>query len=167
LATADLSLRLGNLLIEQGKLADAESYLTKAVALKPDLPEAQFKLALAQQQQGKYGEAIGHYETMLTLTPDHPETLNNMALIYAAATNAQVRSPKMAVMLATRASTVAGDQNSRYMDTLARSYAADGDFPQALVWEDKAIHRAQQLNQQDLLKELESRHALFQQQKTE
>jgi tetratricopeptide (TPR) repeat protein len=167
LATLDLWLRLGNLLIEQRKFADADSYLAKAVAIKPDLPDTQFKLALAQQQQGKYGDAIGHYETMLTLTPDHPETLNNMALIYAAATNAQVRSPKMAVMLATRASAGAGDQNSHYLDTLARSYAADGDFPQALVWEDKAIHRAQQLSQQDLLKEFQSRYALFQQQKTE
>jgi tetratricopeptide (TPR) repeat protein len=167
LATADLWLRLGRLLIEQGKLADAESSLAKAVAIQPDLADAQFKLALAQQQQGKYADAIKHYEAMLTLTPDHPETLNNMALIYAAAADAQVRNPKMAVMLATRASTATSDQNSRYMDTLARSYAADGDFSQAIVWENKAIHRARQLNQQDLLKELDSRYARFQQQKTE
>ena len=69
----------------------------------------------------------------MTLTPDHPETLNNMALIYATATNAQVRSPKMAVMLATRASAGVGDQNSRYLDTLAREGRNDVSIQRDLI----------------------------------
>lgn len=167
LDTADLWLRLGILLVDQSKLADAEVCLAKAVALKPDLGDAQFKLAVAQDQQGKFADAIKHYETMLTLSPDHPDTLNNLALIYATASDTAARNPKMALTLATRASTAANDQNSRYLDTVARSYAAGGDFTQAVAWENKAIQRAQASNQADLLKEFNTRNALFQQQKAE
>lgn len=167
LASADFLLHQGGLLMDQGKLADAESDLAKAVALKPDIADAQFKLAFVLQQQHQYAEAIKHYEAMLTITPDHPETLNNMALIYATADDPQIRSPKMAVMLATRASTATGDENSRYMDTLARGYAADGDFSHASFWENKAMRRAEQLGEQDLLKEFTSRSSLFQQQKAQ
>ena len=67
----------------------------------------------------------------------------------------------MAVQLATRACEATTSQNARYMDTLARSYAADGDFLQAIGWEDKAIHRATQLNDQDSAREFQGRQAMF------
>jgi hypothetical protein len=67
----------------------------------------------------------------------------------------------MAVQLAARACDATGNQNARYMDTLARSYAADGDFFQAITWEDKAIHRAMQLNDQDAAREFQGRQAML------
>ena len=160
-------LRFGSLLNREGKFAQAESYLTNATALKSDLPNVQFELAVAQQNQGKLAEAMRHYEAVLARNPDHPESLNNLALIYATATNAGLRSPKMAISLATRASTGAGDKNPRFLDTLARSYAAEGDFLQAAVWENKAVEQARASGNPELLRELTARHALFQQHKAE
>jgi hypothetical protein len=69
--------------------------------------------------------------------------------------------------LATRACDATTNQNARYMDTLARSYAADGDFFQAITWEEKALHRARQLNDEELARELEARDALFLDHKTQ
>jgi hypothetical protein len=53
------------------------------------------------------------------------------------------------------------------MDTLARAYAADGDFFQAIAWEDKAVRRATQLMDHGLLREFQPRFNLFVQHKTE
>jgi tetratricopeptide (TPR) repeat protein len=122
---------------------------------------------MVENQLGKYAEAIEHYRQVLTITPDDAATLNNLALLYATATTSELRTPKMAVQLATRACDATTNQNARYMDTLARSYAADGDFFQAITWEEKALHRARQLNDEELARELEARDALFLDHKTQ
>ena len=123
------------------------------------------ELAGAADHLGQYAEAIDNYRKVLTLTPDDPATLNNLALLYATATNDEVRTPKMAVLLATRACEATSSQNARYMDTLARSYAEDGNFLQAITWEEKAMRRASQLNDEELTRELEARDALFREHK--
>ncbi len=157
----------GTLLNRQGKLPQAEACLNTAVAQQPGLGAAQFQLAVAQDRQGKYADAIGHYEATLASIPDDVAALNNLALLYATATNQEARSSKMAVLLATRACDATTSQNARYMDTLARAYAADGDFSQAIAWEDKAVRRATQLADHDLLRELQPRFSLFVQHRTE
>jgi hypothetical protein len=53
------------------------------------------------------------------------------------------------------------------MDTLARCYASDGNFLEALNWEDRAIKRAEQIRDKSLVRELQPRHDLFVQHKTE
>jgi tetratricopeptide (TPR) repeat protein len=151
----------GQLLNQLGHYAEAETCLAHAASEDANVAAAQFQLALVENQLGKYGEAIDHYRQALTLTPDDPATLDNLALLYATATNAEARTPKMAVQLATRACDATDNQNARYMDTLARAYAADGDFFQAITWEEKALHRARQLSDADLARELEARDALF------
>jgi tetratricopeptide (TPR) repeat protein len=164
---ADFRLRFGTALNQEGRFAEAETHLSRAAAMTADLPTVQFQLAWAQQRQGKYTEAIAHYETALAQTPDQPDTLNNLALIHATATNAEARNPKRAVALATRASAAAGDQNPRFLDTLARSYAADGDFSEAALWERKAMERARELGDKALEGETSARYALFQQHRLE
>jgi tetratricopeptide (TPR) repeat protein len=157
----------GELLNQQGKFADAEACLARAVNEDSSLARAHSELALAQTRQGNYAGGIDHYEKVLTLIRDDPATLNSLALLYATATNAEVLSPKMAVQLATRACDATTSQNARYMDTLARSYAADGDFLQAISWEDKALRRARQLGDRELEGELQARSSLFLAHKTE
>ena len=157
----------GELLNDQGRFSDAESSLDRALSKDPDLAKARFQAARAQTHMGKYADAIGNYEKVLTLTPDNPEVLNNLALMYATATNTEVRSPKMAVQLATRACDATTSQNARFMDTLARAYAADGDFFQAITWEDKAVKRARQLSDEELGRELQPRYQLYLDHKTD
>jgi tetratricopeptide (TPR) repeat protein len=149
----------GQLLNQLGQYAEAEPQLLRSITEDAGMAAAQFQLAVADDHLGKYADAIAHYNKVLTLTPDNTDTLNSLALLYATATNAEVRTSKMAVQLATRACDATGNQNARFMDTLARSYAADGDYFQAIAWEDKAIHRATQLNEEDLVREFQARQA--------
>jgi tetratricopeptide (TPR) repeat protein len=157
----------GVLLNEQGKFADAEACLTRAINEDPSLSRAHSELALAQFRQGNYGDAIEHYNKVLTLIPDDPATLDSLAQIYATATNSEVLSPKMAVQLAQRACDANASQNARFMDTLARSYAADGDFLKAMSWEEKALRRAGQLGDRSLESDLQARYTLFLNHKTQ
>jgi tetratricopeptide (TPR) repeat protein len=157
----------GELLNDQGRFSDAENSLNRALSKDPNFAKAHFQLARAQTRLGKYADAIGHYEQVLTLTPDNPEVLNNLALVYATATNTEVRSPKMGVLLATRACDATTSQNARFMDTLARAYAAAGDFFQAITWEDKAVKRARQLSDEELGRELQPRYQLYLDHKTD
>jgi len=156
----------GQLLNQLGQYADAEPCLVRAASEDAGMAATHFQLGIAEDHLGKYGEAIAHYEKVLTLTPDDPATLNNLALLYATAANLEARTPKMAVLLATRACDATTGQNARYMDTLARAHAADGDFFQAITWEEKAIRRARQLNDEELARELQARDALFMDHKT-
>jgi tetratricopeptide (TPR) repeat protein len=165
LDTAEFWCDYGTLLNQLKKYPDAEVCLSKAVAEEPTMGAAQYQLAVAGDRQGKYADAIGHYEGTLAVIPDDPATLNALALLYTTATNEQVRSPKMAVLLATRACEATINQNARYLDTLARAYAADGDFFQAITWEDKAVRRATQLGDRELLRELQPRFSLYVQHK--
>jgi tetratricopeptide (TPR) repeat protein len=167
LNTAEFWRSYGTLLNKQGKYGEAATCLNTAVAQEPGLGAAQFQLAVALDRQGKYADAIAHYEATLTAIPDDVATLNNLALLYATATNKEARSSKMAVALASRACEATTSQNARYMDTLARAYAADGDFVHAREWEDKAVHRATQLGDHELLRELQPRFALILRHQTE
>ena len=88
LDTADFWRDYGAMLNREGKYPEAETCLKKAVALKATSGEAEFQLALAEDRQGKYADAIGHYEASLAAMPDSPAALNNLALLYATATNA-------------------------------------------------------------------------------
>jgi tetratricopeptide (TPR) repeat protein len=151
----------GELLNDQGRYSDAENSLNRALSKDANLGKCHLQLARAQTHLGQYGDAIGHYEKVLTLTADNPEVLNDLALIYATTTNAEVRSPKMAVLLATRACDATTSQNAAFMDTLARGYAFGGEFFQAITWEDKALKRARQLNDEDMAEELQARYELF------
>jgi tetratricopeptide (TPR) repeat protein len=151
----------GELLNREGRFADAASSLNRALEEDPNLGAANLQLALAQAHLGDYAGAISHYEKVLSLTPDSPEVLNNLALMYATATNEDVRSPKMAVLLATRACDATTSQNARFMDTLARAYAAEQEFLPAITWEDKAVKRAKQLHDEDLTAELQTRYMLY------
>jgi tetratricopeptide (TPR) repeat protein len=157
----------GTLLNELGKYADAEACLVRSTSTDTNLAAAHFQLARVEFHLRKYADAVAHYEKVLALTPDDPATLNELALLYATVDNSELRSPRMGAQLATRACDATTHQNARYMDTLARCYAADGDFFQAITWEDKAIHRATQLNDTDLAKELQTRYAQFVDHKTD
>ena len=72
-------IHLGAIRLRQGRAAEAERLLSQAVALQPDLADAQANLAAALQQSGR-PEAISHYKRALSLRPDMQDARYGLAM---------------------------------------------------------------------------------------
>ena len=79
---ADPYEKLGNLSYQTGRIADAEKYFRKSLALNPDSSEVLNGLGLVLAGQQKFSEAIGFYEQALQLRPPNSVMLRvNLALV--------------------------------------------------------------------------------------
>jgi tetratricopeptide (TPR) repeat protein len=65
---------LGNALLGQGQLAEAEAAFREAIRLKPDDAQAHHNLGIAFRNQGKFGEAEAAYRQAIRLMPDFDGT---------------------------------------------------------------------------------------------
>ena len=68
-----------------GQLDRATAPLTKAVALDPTYPEAQFNLGVLRYRQGRSRDAISRFERTLALQPGLTDAYLNLGSAYAAA----------------------------------------------------------------------------------
>ena len=70
--------RLGTLLAKTGETARARAAYERALALQPDLAEANNDLGALLAQGGDLNGAIDHFRAALAATPDYPDALNNL-----------------------------------------------------------------------------------------
>ena len=70
--------RLGTLLTRTGEKARARSAFERALALQPDLAEANNDLGALLAQEGDLDAAIGRFRAALASMPDYPDALNNL-----------------------------------------------------------------------------------------
>ena len=70
--------RLGTLLARTGEKARARSAFERALALQPDLAEANNDLGALLAQEGDLDAAIGRFRAALASMPDYPDALNNL-----------------------------------------------------------------------------------------
>ena len=70
--------RLGTLLAKSGEASRARAAFERALALQPDLAEANNDLGALLAQQGDLPAAIERFRAALASTPDYPDALNNL-----------------------------------------------------------------------------------------
>jgi Flp pilus assembly protein TadD len=70
--------RLGTLLAKTGETAKARAAYERALALQPDLAEANNDLGALLAQGGDLNGAIDHFRAALASTPDYPDAINNL-----------------------------------------------------------------------------------------
>jgi len=70
--------RLGTLLAKTGETARARAAFERALALQPDLAEANNDLGALLAQGGDLDAAIGRFRAALASTPEYPDALNNL-----------------------------------------------------------------------------------------
>ena len=70
--------RLGTLLAKTGETARARAAYERALALQPDLAEANNDLGALLAQGGDLDGAIARFRAALATTPDYPDALNNL-----------------------------------------------------------------------------------------
>ncbi len=78
--SASLHNRIGLLLAQQGRIAEAGGQFALAVRFDPRNAEAHAGLGLALEQEGKTSEAVGHYTEAVRLQPDAPELHIQLAM---------------------------------------------------------------------------------------
>jgi Flp pilus assembly protein TadD/peroxiredoxin len=101
--------RLGTLLARSGEKVRARVALERALAVQPDLAEANNDLGALLAQEGDLDAAISRFRAALTSIPDYPDALNNLGY---------------ALLLTGR------DQEARTL--YERALALQPDFPEAL-----------------------------------
>lgn len=72
-------LNLGNFMLQQNELAEAEKAYRRAVEINPDDEDAHFNLGIALARQQKFEEAIKEYYETLAIFPDYLEAKQNIA----------------------------------------------------------------------------------------
>jgi tetratricopeptide (TPR) repeat protein len=70
--------RLGTLLAKSGETVRARVAFERALALQPDLAEANNDLGALLAQEGDLNAAISRFRAALTSIPDYPDALNNL-----------------------------------------------------------------------------------------
>jgi Flp pilus assembly protein TadD/peroxiredoxin len=76
--TAPTLYRLGTLLAKSGEARRAQSAFERALALEPNLAEANNDLGALLAQGGDVPAAIARFRAALASTPDYPDALNNL-----------------------------------------------------------------------------------------
>ena len=129
-------------LLRKGQIDDAIAHCETALKLRLNFAEAHTALGNAFLQKRALGEAAVHYEKSLEITPDTIVTLNNLALIYATCSDAQLRNGFRAIELAKRADELCAGKNPSIVRTLAAAYAESGQFKEATETAERALKLA-------------------------
>jgi serine/threonine-protein kinase len=139
--------RLDNL-EERGKYAQALTEVNKAVELYPNKAEYIGRRGCIHERLGNYAPAKADYEQAYRLRQRDDArsgwTENNLAWILATAPEPELRDAARALKLAARACKVTRWKDSNYLGTLAAAYANNGQFKEAISWQEKAITRAEE-----------------------
>jgi tetratricopeptide (TPR) repeat protein len=152
---------IGLILKTQGKTDEAVSYFQKTLQVKPDYPQASKDLANLLLHAGKLSQALPYLKKALQAEPDNLTLLNDTAWILATSPNTTTEDAQQAVTLAERAAVLTKNQNPSILDTLAATYAAAGQFDQAVKTAEQAIQLAQSTNQKDLAAQIQNRLNLY------
>jgi tetratricopeptide (TPR) repeat protein len=153
-------------LTQLGVLYNANQQIDKAVetfgeVLKQD-PKNNYALqarADAYLTLGNHAEAIADYNRGIEIAPEDTGILNNLAWVLATSPKDELRDPKRALKLATKACEETQYQQAHILSTLAAAYAENGDFAKAVEWSKKAVEMSSETIKAPLKKELSSYEA--------
>jgi Flp pilus assembly protein TadD len=129
---------LGVVLAQQGKSDLAIDQFKQAIQLNPIYPNPYLNLGMILQNQGKIEEAVTNYKQALNLEPEWPQALDKLAFLTATCCGTKWYNPSEAVKLAKHANEITGYEFPSYLETLALSYAAAGEFSNAVITAEKA-----------------------------
>jgi membrane associated rhomboid family serine protease/Flp pilus assembly protein TadD len=135
----EAQLGLGVVYQQTGELARAQKLFEAVLGKNLATAEAQEALGDAYFGQKVYDEAIGHYQAALRLSPNLAVAHNNLAWLYATSDDPHFKDPARALVHAQRAVQLSAWKQADFIDTLAESLYAGGDYKQAVKVEERAL----------------------------
>jgi tetratricopeptide (TPR) repeat protein len=153
---------LGLVLVGLGHWDEAMGQFSEAAQLDADYAPPRFQMGKILLKQGHDAEAMPHFHGALRIEPDNLQMLIYLARVLAADENPQIRNGAEALVLATKASQLAGKAQPVALDTLAMAYAETGRFDEAVQTGQKAVNLARTAGQKDDAAIMQQRLELYQ-----
>ena len=128
----------GNALIRKREYAKALAEFDAAIKINPREAAAYGFRARVLAGNGDYDGAVHDFDQALALDPKEKNVYNEIARFYATCPDEERRDGRKAVEFARRACEMSGWRWASSISVLAAAYAEDGDFEQAVEWQEKA-----------------------------
>ena len=109
-------------------------------AQQKETADEHYSRAHALSAAGNLKGAIAEYQAALRLEPNSVEALNNLALLYATASDTALRDPSKALKYALQAVVLDNAKMADHLETLAKAYDANGDHENAVLMEQRALN---------------------------
>lgn len=153
-------IELGVALQSQSDLDQAVEQFRAVLDVQPNHIVALNRLGDILDVQTKYAEAVTHYRRALEVDENNIEALNNLAWLLATCPEETILQPSEAVRLAQRATETVNEPHPSLFDTLAATYAANGQYELAVKTAEQALQMATELEAQAFVDEIR-RHLRF------
>jgi len=137
----EIAMALGDALRRAARFEDALQVYAGVAQRQPGLPPARLGGILCQLQLGQYGAARRNLEGAVRAFPRQRRFFHLLARILAAAPEEALRDGARALELAQMLATFNVD--ARLAETCAMALAETGAFEQAVVWQQRAVNRAE------------------------
>lgn len=116
--------------LQHDRLTVAEELFVRALRMHPQSREARFGMGALLIKQGRYTEAIEMLEQLRAEYPDEYSIINNLAWLYATATDYSMRNGPRAVALAQEA-LLLQPHDYHVWNTLSEAYYVSGNYERA------------------------------------
>jgi len=134
-------------------------------SISSNLALSHFNMAAQLKSKNNQSAALFHYRSGLKFQPKNQAARNNLAWILATSPQKQIRNPKEALEMANKLNQDTGNKIPQVLDTLAAAQAGNGEFEMAVNTIKNAISFLKEKPDANLLKSLQYRLSLYNNQK--
>jgi tetratricopeptide (TPR) repeat protein len=110
-----------------------------AIELQPQNAVAFNNRGYNRSKLGNFADALEDYQQALKLSPTYTLAMQNRAWLLATVDDAELRDPAAAVKLAKQACELTNYESIGDLSALAAALAADGQFEEAVGWQEKVV----------------------------
>lgn len=136
-------LRSASEAMRREQLVEAERLFSEALRMQPQSKDARFGMGALFIKQGRYAEAIGLLEGLMEDFPNEFPVLNNLAWLYATASDPAIRDGGRAVELAQKA-LLLQPNNFHVWNTLSEGHYVSGDYERAVRAAQESVRLARE-----------------------
>ena len=151
----------GDVARARGQLQDAERHYQHALRAQPGAPGSHYGLGTIRLVEGAQDAATAHLRQAVQSDGAYVGVLNDDAWRLATDSQATLRAPEQALVLATLAVELTGHEVPELLDTLAAAQAANGDFEQAAETLERALTLAPGSSAAEYIAQFRQRLALY------
>ncbi|MCC9643501.1 tetratricopeptide repeat protein [Rhodopirellula sp. JC740] len=132
----------GYIRFQQHNYAAAAADFSAALELNEKDPVAWNNRGYNRYQLGKAKDALADYDRAIELAPEYALAHQNRAWLLATTEDESLRDPDAAVEAAKKACELNGYGNVSDLSALAAALAAQGEFKEAVGWQEKVVESA-------------------------